>query len=270
MARLALCSANIPGAQGYQALSRAIQEGVDLFREFRVGATPTLVLFREGQLVHRGDILATIDRRPFEAQLKEAEGQLVRDEALLFYCGLLSAHTRSATALRQLLMDYFEVPVEVEQFVGGWHPLDEDTQCRFTDSGGYSEQLGVGAVVGDEVWDQQSGVRIRLGPLTLSQYLDFLPNGTAHGPLRALVRLFCGSEIAFEVQLVLRKEEAPSCELGGEGAAARFVLAFRFRRDGWRADRCAVLQARAKGLGIFDGARSAIAKNVERRDRVIF
>lgn len=146
--------------------------------------------------------------------------QPLPDDGLLFYAGLLSPHARSATALRQLLMDYFDVPVEIEQFVGAWHKLDEDTQCRFTGSGDYSEQLGMGAVVGDEVWDQQSGVRIRLGPLTLAQYRDFLPNGPAYEPLRALTRFFAGDELDFELQLVLKKEEAPPCTLGEEGSAA--------------------------------------------------
>jgi type VI secretion system protein ImpH len=145
--------------------------------------------------------------------------QQVPDEALIFRCGLLAAQTRSEAALRLLLMDYFEVPVEIDQFVGAWHLLEEDTQCRFSDTASYSEQLGMGAVVGDEVWDQQSTVRIRLGPLTLEQYRDFLPDGSAHAPLRALVRFFAGNELDFEVQLVLRKEETPACELGSEAPA---------------------------------------------------
>jgi type VI secretion system protein ImpH len=145
--------------------------------------------------------------------------QPIPDEALLFYAGLISPQARSATALRQLLEDYFDVPVEVEQFVGAWHALSADMQCRFSESGAYSEQLGVGAVVGDEVWDQQSGVRIRLGPLSLEQYLDFLPDGAAHEPLRMLTRFFAGDAIDFEVQLVLKREEAPPCKLGEEGAA---------------------------------------------------
>ena len=146
--------------------------------------------------------------------------QPLPDDGLLFYAGLLSPHTRSATALRQLLMDYFDVPVEIEQFVGAWHALDEDTQCKFRETGGYSEQLGCGAVVGDEVWDQQSGVRIRLGPLALCEYLEFLPTGAAYEPLRALTRFFAGDELDFELQLVLKKEEAPPCRLGEEGSAA--------------------------------------------------
>ncbi len=149
-----------------------------------------------------------------------AERQAVPDEALLFRSGLVAAHCRSASGLRALLIDYFDVPVEIEQFIGKWHPIDDETQCRFTDSASDSERLGIGVVVGDEIWDQQSGIRVRLGPLTLQQYLDFLPNGTAHEPLRSLIRFFVGNEVDCDVQLVLQKEEAPRCELGADSASA--------------------------------------------------
>ncbi len=41
------------------------------------------ILFREGDMVKEGDVLAVIDPRPFEAQLAQAEGQLLKDKALL-------------------------------------------------------------------------------------------------------------------------------------------------------------------------------------------
>ena len=39
--------------------------------------------FREGQLVHQGELLAEIDPRPFQVQLIQAEGQRGKDEATL-------------------------------------------------------------------------------------------------------------------------------------------------------------------------------------------
>lgn len=41
------------------------------------------VKFKEGQLVHKGDTLVEIDPRPYEAALEQAQGNLIRDQALL-------------------------------------------------------------------------------------------------------------------------------------------------------------------------------------------
>jgi len=144
----------------------------------------------------------------------------VRDDSLLFYAGMLAMHARSAAVLRRVLWDYFDVPVEVEQFTGEWHGLDEPDLCRF-EGETPSEQLGLGAIVGDEIWNQQAGVRIKLGPLGLEQYLDFLPSGSAHEPLRSLAKFTARGQIDFEVQLILKKDEVPACELGRDTAPPR-------------------------------------------------
>ena len=86
-------------------------------------------------------------------------GQLeVEDEALLFY-GLLAQHPHSASALEGLLQDYFGIPVAVTQFVGQWLSLSEaNRSCLGLRDG--SNVLGVNAVAGSRVWDQQAKFRL--------------------------------------------------------------------------------------------------------------
>jgi type VI secretion system protein ImpH len=147
--------------------------------------------------------------------------QKVRDESLLFYGGLLALAPRSALALESILADYFEVPVEVEQFVGVWRTLEEEDQCCFETGNLDSTLLGLGAVAGDEVWDCQSRARILIGPLGAARYRDFLPEGSCFEPLDAITRFYGGHDVEFEVELILKREEVPVCELGDDPGFAQ-------------------------------------------------
>ena len=144
--------------------------------------------------------------------------QAAEDEALMHYISLFAMQSRSAGALEQVLSDYFEVPVEIEQFTGAWYTLDQSTQCAMNEKDSSSTQIGLGAVVGDAVWDRQGRVRIRIGPIGLQRYDDFLPGGSAHSSLRAITRFFSNGCIDFEAQLVLDRKDVPSVELDFDSA----------------------------------------------------
>jgi multidrug efflux system membrane fusion protein len=49
----------------------------------RVDGEIIKIHFKEGQMVKRGDLLVEVDPRPYEAALMQAQGQLMRDQALL-------------------------------------------------------------------------------------------------------------------------------------------------------------------------------------------
>jgi multidrug efflux system membrane fusion protein len=49
----------------------------------RVDGQLVRITFREGQIAKEGEVLAEIDPRPFQVQLEQAKGQMLRDQALL-------------------------------------------------------------------------------------------------------------------------------------------------------------------------------------------
>jgi type VI secretion system protein ImpH len=147
--------------------------------------------------------------------LRERGG--LSDQAYLNYVGLLGRHVRSASSLQQILEDYFEVNVEIQQFAGAWRKLSPENQTCFSGVGGASERLGVGTVAGDEVWDHHGRIRISLGPMRFEQYLKFLPGQEAYHELVAWLKFYSNGSYETEVQLVLAREDAPPCELGTGG-----------------------------------------------------
>lgn len=144
----------------------------------------------------------------------------VKDRALLFYAGLLGQQPRSMAGLEAILSHYFGVRAVGLPFKGRWQTLEESQWTRIGESG-QNMRLGVDAVAGTRVWDEEGAFEIELGPLTREQFEDFLPTGWAFRPLCDLVRFYVGDELDFSFRLRLAASEVPSASLpkrGGEGA----------------------------------------------------
>jgi type VI secretion system protein ImpH len=126
------------------------------------------------------------------------------------FAGLAGPQRRSALGLEQLLRGRFDVPVEVEPFVGGWMRLSEEDCCSLGDETP-ATRLGQGAVVGDEIWDPHARVRVRLGPLDRATFNAFLPGGRLHEPLRDLCRFFVHDQFVVEACLIFERDDVPEC-----------------------------------------------------------
>lgn len=143
----------------------------------------------------------------------------VEHDALLFYSALFAHHPRSASGLQALLADYFQVRVQIVQFIGEWLAVAQEDRTVLG-GGKDSNILGGTAFLGRRAWHQQSAFRIEIGPLTLSAFSEFLPSGGAHWPLLSLTRFFVGQELNFEVQLILLGREVPPLRLGAPAERA--------------------------------------------------
>jgi type VI secretion system protein ImpH len=144
----------------------------------------------------------------------------IPDEAALYYTGLLAQKTRSAQGLRQILEDYFDVPVAIEQFTGSWNRLPARHQTFLNESYSFTEKLGFGTIIGDEIWDQSGKVTVRLGPMPFRQYREFLPGAQGCLELGSWLRFYGNRELTFVVQLILDRTEVPGLHLGETGPTA--------------------------------------------------
>lgn len=193
-----------------QKEAHALQSGEAKLRGFVIDDRPALDRFSQCLLELTGSGPASI-RYHTQIRNRLEPRHEISDETIRFYAGLLAQTHRSATALESILADYFQVPVSIRQFQGQWLVLDESERTKI---GKQNRRLGRETVVGRRVWDAQSKFRVQVGPLTYDEFQRMIPVGDAHRPLVEFVRFYAGSEFDFDVELILRADEVPSCQLG--------------------------------------------------------
>jgi type VI secretion system protein ImpH len=142
----------------------------------------------------------------------------IEDLSMVYYSGLLTQKPRSAAALQALLQDYFRLPIEVQQFRGQWLLLEPANQSQLGETQA-NNQLGMNTVAGERIWDVVGRIRLRIGPLNLEQFIEFIPDRAPQARRKSFfvlvhwVRFFVGPELTFEVNVVLDGEEVPECRL---------------------------------------------------------
>lgn len=138
------------------------------------------------------------------------------DEAKFHFAGRLGCQARNADGLRAIVSSYFNVPAEIVPFAGEWIDLPAETYVRLGRGPG-SRRLGIDTTVGSRTWECRHKFRIRLGPLEFGRYVGFLSDSPRLPRLAALVRNYVGDELAWELSLVLRRDEVPPTVLGRSG-----------------------------------------------------
>jgi len=136
----------------------------------------------------------------------------IRDESLFFYSGLLSQQVKTTSGLKQILRSYFDIPVEINEFVGQWQTLIEDVRTRLPGreiSKGQNNCLGRSVMLGRQGWFAQGKVSIVLGPLTKKQLTIFSPGTKALKALNEIVQIYLGMEYDYDFIIKIKRSDIP-------------------------------------------------------------
>ncbi|MCU7840101.1 MAG: type VI secretion system baseplate subunit TssG [Candidatus Thiodiazotropha sp. (ex Troendleina suluensis)] len=137
------------------------------------------------------------------------------DLAKLHYAGRLADQTRNAEGLEAILQDFFQLPVHIDEFIGTWIDLPENSRCRLGESTDISA-LGATIILGDRIWQGQQKFRIVMGAINFADYQRMLPGGGSLKRLIAAVKNYIGDEPDWELNLILEEKEVPPLCLDGE------------------------------------------------------
>jgi type VI secretion system protein ImpH len=135
----------------------------------------------------------------------------VCDEVPAYYAAILRQRPASARVIAGVLTEYFGVPVEVNQFVGKWDVPEQAALCLV---GKQNATMGMGAMLGARCWERNSRVELRIGPLSMAQYEQFLPGTSGCKALTTMLSFFATPTLEFQIRLVLRSDEVKPVCLG--------------------------------------------------------
>ena len=155
----------------------------------------------------------------------------------LAFAGYLANASRPLSGLQALLRAAFDVPCEVEPFIGQWVNIPVDLRSRLGESP-ESGTLGESCVLGSRVWELNQKFSVRLGPMSYETYQHFVPLEGRPGTktslsqsaqrtqrtlrkLRDWIDLYTHRQYCWEVIIVLKREDVPGLRLGQSGELGR-------------------------------------------------
>lgn len=138
----------------------------------------------------------------------------IAPHARYFMAGHLACQSRPPEGLENILHHYFNVPVQIVQFIPQWMAIEKDEQAQLK-KGRENARLGLSTFLGLAVRDVTYKFRVVLGPLSKKDYDGFLPGASLYKQLVDWVHQYVGIEFEWEVQLIMASEELNGTSLGG-------------------------------------------------------
>jgi type VI secretion system protein ImpH len=122
-----------------------------------------------------GNILLSLSGFGFEeSHSKSINKSLVPEQFKISCQSFFWQNTRTSVGLKAILSSFFDVPIEIIQFSGGFLEASRSSQTSLGTIKNKHNELGINCFLGNKFWDATKGIEILVGPLDFQNYMKFL------------------------------------------------------------------------------------------------
>ena len=122
-----------------------------------------------------GNIIFSFSGFDFDRNREKLDSKLIPEQFKISTQNLFWKNTRSSSGLETMLSSFFDVPVRVEQFAGGFIEIEMNEQTSIGARKNKYNELGRNSILGNKIWDMTKGISVVVGPLNYQNYSKFLP-----------------------------------------------------------------------------------------------
>ncbi len=126
------------------------------------------------------------------------------------YAGILGNRVKNGRSLADMLEDFFESPVRVQQNVPCWIELEETVVL------GGKFALGDNSILGERLMDVNSKIQIHIGPLSIREATSLLPGRPRAEILAHMIREYLAPTIQYDMVMLIQTGEAYTSTLGSD------------------------------------------------------
>ena len=133
------------------------------------------------------------------------------DHLYFYYAGHFARKTRTPDGLKNILMEYLQVPVIINEFQGNWLRIQEGERSRLQSNS--FNQLNSDVILGRYTWDTQSKFSIEIGEVDIELFNELMPAMPKNKCVQHIVKSYAGSDMLFDFMVKIKQKNCPALKL---------------------------------------------------------
>lgn len=136
-------------------------------------------------------------------------------QLFLYHAANMINSVKTREGLNVILRRFFELPIEIEEFVGTWLNIPIESQSRLFSQQQFN-QLGTNCILGCRAWSLQDRFKINIGPMNYLEFVQLFDQPKKMIMLKQIVQNYCGNELNFNTVIEVDYLTIPHCYLHGD------------------------------------------------------